>query len=122
MTDALSVPNRVLLPPARRMPVAATPFTVFRRWGFALRKILPVDLTEAFGLPSNSIVSVVGGGGKTSLIFALAREAVARGHLGAVTTTTRFTRPVATDDFAIVESDDDSVTRDVQRAGRARAH
>ncbi|GMV84623.1 MAG: hypothetical protein AMXMBFR80_04810 [Dehalococcoidia bacterium] len=52
-----------------------------------------MDLFEAFGLGSGAIVAVVGGGGKTSLVYSLANEAAARGLAGAVTTTARFTRP-----------------------------
>jgi probable selenium-dependent hydroxylase accessory protein YqeC len=52
-----------------------------------------VDLFDAFGLGSGSIVAAVGGGGKTSLVFSLANEAAARGLAAAVTTTVRFTRP-----------------------------
>jgi len=50
-------------------------------------------LFEAFGFGPGVIVAAVGGGGKTSLVFALANEAAARGLAAAVTTTVRFTRP-----------------------------
>jgi molybdenum cofactor cytidylyltransferase len=52
-----------------------------------------VDLYEAFGLAPGTIVTAVGGGGKTSLVFALALEAAARGLSSLVTTTVKFTEP-----------------------------
>lgn len=51
------------------------------------------DLFEAFGLAQGSIVAAVGGGGKTTLVYALAGEATRRGLSAVVTTTTKFTRP-----------------------------
>lgn len=47
-------------------------------------------LDEARGVP---VVAVVGGGGKTSLVYALAREVAALGGRAIVTGTTRFTPP-----------------------------
>ncbi len=55
-----------------------------------------MDLFEAFCLGPGSIVAAVGGGGKTSLVFGLADDAVSRGIAVAVTTTARFTRPRGT--------------------------
>lgn len=52
-----------------------------------------MDLFDAFNLRPGAIVAAVGGGGKTSLVFALAREAAGRGLSALVTTTTRFTAP-----------------------------
>jgi molybdenum cofactor cytidylyltransferase len=52
-----------------------------------------MDLYDAFGLQSGSIVAAVGGGGKTSLVYALAGEAARRGESAIITTSTKFTRP-----------------------------
>lgn len=48
-----------------------------------------MTLAEAIGLRSDDVVALVGGGGKTSAMFLLAREAVARGGYAITTTTTR---------------------------------
>jgi probable selenium-dependent hydroxylase accessory protein YqeC len=48
-----------------------------------------VTLTEALGMRPDEVVALVGGGGKTSAMFRLAREAVERGGLAITTTTTR---------------------------------
>ncbi len=52
-----------------------------------------MSLLEAFGVGPGSMVAVVGGGGKTSLVFRLAFEAQERGIPAVVTTTVKFTRP-----------------------------
>jgi probable selenium-dependent hydroxylase accessory protein YqeC len=90
------------------------------RIGDVFRKIPPMDLTEAFGLPNHAIVAVVGGGGKTSLIFSLAREAIERGRSAMVATSTRFTRPDGTDDFQMVETTDSEAAPDVRNASWIR--
>jgi probable selenium-dependent hydroxylase accessory protein YqeC len=48
-----------------------------------------VRLDEALALNGNDVVALVGGGGKTTTMFRLAREAVERGGLAITTTTTR---------------------------------
>ncbi|MBN1368531.1 MAG: putative selenium-dependent hydroxylase accessory protein YqeC [Dehalococcoidales bacterium] len=48
-----------------------------------------MNLIEAFDIRNDEVISIVGGGGKTTLMFALARELVARGHKVITTTTTR---------------------------------
>lgn len=52
-----------------------------------------MTLFETLGLAFPAVVSVVGGGGKTSFIFTLAREAAARGGSVLVTTTTAMFNP-----------------------------
>ena len=47
------------------------------------------DLTTALGLGSREQVAIVGGGGKTSLMFALAEERMLAGHRVLTTTTTK---------------------------------
>jgi probable selenium-dependent hydroxylase accessory protein YqeC len=49
-----------------------------------------MNLIEAFDIRENEVISIVGGGGKTTLMFALARELMASGHKVITTTTTRF--------------------------------
>ena len=48
-----------------------------------------MTLMEALGMAHDEIVAVVGGGGKTTLMFRLAREAVDAGGRAITTTTTR---------------------------------
>jgi probable selenium-dependent hydroxylase accessory protein YqeC len=48
-----------------------------------------VTLAEALGMAPDEVVALVGGGGKTSAMFRLAREAVEKGGRAITTTTTR---------------------------------
>lgn len=67
-------------------------------------------ITEALqiSLPEHAVISVVGAGGKTSLIFAWARELAAAGKNVVITTTTHMYRPerMEEDGIRIVVSDD----------------
>lgn len=81
-----------------------------------------MDLFDAFDLKPGAVVSAVGGGGKTSLVYALADEAAAMGLPAIVTTTTRFTRRAGGPMPRIVEMSDESavqVLREELRAGEA---
>jgi probable selenium-dependent hydroxylase accessory protein YqeC len=51
--------------------------------------IAGVKLADALGLAADDIVALVGGGGKTTAMFRLAREVVERGGRAITTTTTR---------------------------------
>jgi len=68
------------------------------------------SITEALqlDLPEHAVISVVGAGGKTSLIFAWARELAAAGKSVVITTTTHMYRPerLEEDGIRIVVSDD----------------
>jgi len=48
-----------------------------------------VTLADALGMTAGEVVAIVGGGGKTTAMFRLAREMVARGGRAITTTTTR---------------------------------
>lgn len=61
-----------------------------------------MDLFEAFSLKKGDIVALVGAGGKTSLMFAMAREAVKKGYRMAVTTTTKIYHPGEGDGWPVV--------------------
>ena len=52
-----------------------------------------MKLIELLGLESPGVVCLVGSGGKTSLMYALAAEAAADGLTAVVTTTTKIFRP-----------------------------
>ncbi len=48
-----------------------------------------MNLIEAFDIRPSEVISIVGGGGKTTLMFTLARELMESGHKVITTTTTR---------------------------------
>jgi molybdenum cofactor cytidylyltransferase len=52
-----------------------------------------VNLREALGIREREVVSITGGGGKTTILYRLAREAAAAGGKAIVAGTTRFTPP-----------------------------
>ncbi|MEE8194090.1 MAG: selenium cofactor biosynthesis protein YqeC [Dehalococcoidales bacterium] len=62
------------------------------------------SLKEAFSIHPGEIVSLVGGGGKTTLMFALAQELTSSGQSVITTTTTRIFEPSASDACLIVET------------------
>ena len=68
------------------------------------------NITEALQirLPEHAVISVVGAGGKTSLIFAWARELADAGKSVVITTTTHMYRPERMEEgnIRIVVSDD----------------
>ncbi|MBF0497589.1 MAG: putative selenium-dependent hydroxylase accessory protein YqeC [Deltaproteobacteria bacterium] len=52
-----------------------------------------VDIIRAFGLSEREMICLIGAGGKTTLMFALARQLVRSGHRVVTTTTTRIFPP-----------------------------
>jgi len=62
-------------------------------------------LREALLLKGGGVVSIVGAGGKTSLMFRLARELAAEGDAVLTTTTTKILRPGADQSSQIILSD-----------------
>lgn len=68
-----------------------------------------MDLFDAFGLPTGAIVAVVGAGGKTSLVYALAGEQAQRGGTAVVTGTVKFTRPAGVTVDDVVQATDNDV-------------
>lgn len=75
-----------------------------------------MDLYSAFGLGAGAVVSAVGGGGKTSLVHALARGANRRGLSAIVTTTVRFTTPPGVEMPPIVSAPGDAIRSAVAAA------
>jgi probable selenium-dependent hydroxylase accessory protein YqeC len=58
--------------------------------GWMTEEMIPrVTLADALGMATDEVVAVVGGGGKTTAMFRLAQEMVARGGRAITTTTTR---------------------------------
>lgn len=74
-----------------------------------------MDLYEAFALSPGAIVAVVGGGGKTSLVHALAAEASSRGLSAVMASTTKFTRPPGHKMPPLVETTDAAALETVRR-------
>ena len=66
-----------------------------------------ISLRQAFGINRGEVISLVGGGGKTTLMFALAHELEAAGEKVISTTTTRILEPTAAETFLIVEPDEE---------------
>jgi probable selenium-dependent hydroxylase accessory protein YqeC len=59
-----------------------------------------MTLTEGLALGEKDVISLVGGGGKTTLLFALGRELAARGSGIVLTTTTKIWEPAPDPSFA----------------------
>lgn len=64
------------------------------------------DLPQALGLKPSDVVSLVGGGGKTSIMFRLARELAAAGNHVISTTTTRIIPPTPEESECIIAEED----------------
>ena len=66
---------------------------------------------EAFNIRQGEIISLVGGGGKTTLMFSIARELSSGEGLVVTTTTTRITEPLSsqTEDLYVSDNDDDII-------------
>jgi probable selenium-dependent hydroxylase accessory protein YqeC len=66
-----------------------------------------ISLREAFDIEPGEVISLVGGGGKTTLMFALALELSSRGGCVITTTTTKFLRPPSYPDWCILLNEDE---------------
>jgi probable selenium-dependent hydroxylase accessory protein YqeC len=65
---------------------------------------------EAFDIKKGEVISLVGGGGKTTLMFALARELSSAGRLVVTTTTTRIFEPLPSQTQVLyLDSDEDKI-------------
>ncbi|MGD8444111.1 MAG: hypothetical protein PVI94_11495, partial [Desulfobacterales bacterium] len=74
-----------------------------------------VSLREGLMLEGGGVVSLVGGGGKTTLMFKLARELSMTGESVLTTTTTKIFEPSLDQAGGVILSD--SVTNILDRAG-----
>jgi probable selenium-dependent hydroxylase accessory protein YqeC len=75
-----------------------------------------MDLFEAFAIKKGDIVALVGAGGKTALMFALAREAAKRGERVLITTTTRIYHPGEVTGWPVVLAADPGVLKESVKA------
>lgn len=80
----------------------------------------PRTLAEAFSLKEKEIISLAGGGGKTTLMFALGRELSAPGKGILLTTTTKIWDPEPAGEFARFFSPDLEKIREWVRANLER--
>jgi probable selenium-dependent hydroxylase accessory protein YqeC len=64
-----------------------------------------MNIEEAFSLKNHEVISLVGGGGKTSLMFALGKELSSEGKGIVVTTTTKIWEPDPSPSFALFLSE-----------------
>ncbi len=67
------------------------------------------SLTEAFELRPSEIVSLVGGGGKTTMMFHLADELQKRGKTVITTTTTRIMEPSQSESPCVIVEEDEKI-------------
>ena len=70
-----------------------------------LKREKPASLTEALGVGKHDLVSIVGAGGKTSLMYRLTGELFDRGFSAAAATTTRILPPSPGDGAKLLLSD-----------------
>ena len=90
----------------------------------ALMSLYTIDtLKEAFDIGSKEVISLVGAGGKTTLMFALARE-LRDGKGVVITTTTTKIFPPLPSDFThlLVSSDQDKIRDVILKEGTALGH
>jgi probable selenium-dependent hydroxylase accessory protein YqeC len=73
----------------------------------------PSSLKSALGLAEREVVSLVGGGGKTSLMFTLAHELADSGKRVITTTTTHIIKPSAAESLCVIleENEDTLISR-----------
>ncbi|MCP4575233.1 MAG: putative selenium-dependent hydroxylase accessory protein YqeC [Deltaproteobacteria bacterium] len=69
-------------------------------------------LTEAFDIQPGDVISLVGAGGKTTLMFALAGELTARKKLVITTTTTKIFYPSSSDTAYVLVSEEENEIAD----------
>src|SRR5262249_44056411 len=81
----------------------------------------PLTPCEAFQISDGAVVSLVGGGGKTALMFCLAQELARRGRV-VTTTTTKIFPPTAESPVVLVEPDVARLLRQITAAFEKYRH
>jgi probable selenium-dependent hydroxylase accessory protein YqeC len=80
-----------------------------------------LNLLSALGVRYKEVISLVGGGGKTTLMFALAREIVTNRPTVITTTTTKIWKPTGIETYLIVDADEERlVSRTIDSLGKYR--
>jgi probable selenium-dependent hydroxylase accessory protein YqeC len=73
-------------------------------------------LTEALGIKAREVISLVGAGGKTTLMFRLAKELLLSGKKVLTTTTTRILKPTSGETgFLFIDPDEEKIKDFVRR-------
>jgi len=72
---------------------------------------LRTSLADALGVVTGNLVSLVGAGGKTSLMYALGREMASAGHPALLTTTTRLRYPAVGEIADLVLGEETAATK-----------
>lgn len=80
------------------------------------------DILDLLGATGPGLVSIIGGGGKTTLMMAMARAHVARDHTCVTTTSTRICEPAPGDTGAVVVGPVDDMLPRALALVRARQH
>jgi probable selenium-dependent hydroxylase accessory protein YqeC len=76
----------------------------------------PHSLAESLGMKPREVISLVGAGGKTTLMFRLARELLLTGEKVVTTTTTKILEPTSEETaFLLVDSDEEKLKQFVVR-------
>ncbi len=71
-----------------------------------------MKLKEALGIKPGEVISLVGGGGKTTLMFALAQELASSGKAVITTATTKILEPSSTEtSLLLLEADEEQIVR-----------
>jgi probable selenium-dependent hydroxylase accessory protein YqeC len=81
-----------------------------------------VTLKQAFDIEQGEVISLVGAGGKTTLMFALARDLAATGAAVITTTTTRIFEPSASETFLLLERDEERIIELLLRELHSHRH
>ena len=82
-----------------------------------------MKLQEALNISPGEVISLVGGGGKTTLMFALARELVISGYNVITTTTTKIMKPTTLEaPNLLVEADEFRIVKTILREISKRRH
>lgn len=80
--------------------------------GQGLSSITTTSLKEALDIKPGEVLSLVGGGGKTTLMFALAQELASRGDCVITTTTTKILEPLPSEtSLLLLEIDEGKMIR-----------
>lgn len=67
---------------------------------------------QALDIRPREVISLVGGGGKTTIMFALARELTSNGNHVIMTTTTRIIKPLSSEtQLLLIETDDEQMIK-----------
>jgi len=80
------------------------------------------SLTEALGVEAREVISLVGAGGKTTLMFRLARELTLRGKKVVTTTTTKILEPASGEGGSLFVDSDEERIKDFVRDHLGQYH